>query len=97
MSAKLGPYVQMVKLAREMALRYEKDRNLSLQPLISHYLDEVEVNIASDAFDHRGFMENIRDDLRPRTPAIADCRRTAFLQAATDALDARVERHALEG
>ncbi|MEB2846967.1 hypothetical protein GAO09_16390 [Rhizobiales bacterium RZME27] len=97
MSAKLGPYVQMVKLGREMALRYEKDRNLALQPLISHYLDEVEVNIASDAFDHRGFMENIRDDLRPRTPAIADCRRTAFLQAATDALDARVERHALEG
>lgn len=97
MSAKLGPYVQMVKLAREMALRYEKDRNLALQPLLSHYLDEVEVNIASDAFDHRGFMENIRDDLRPEAQAANDCRRTAFLQAAADALDARVERHALEG
>lgn len=97
MSAKLGPYVQMVKLAREMALRYDKDKNLALEPLLAHYLDEVDVNIASDAFDHRGFMETIRDDLRPGDATAADCRRTAFLQAAADGLDARVERHALEG
>jgi hypothetical protein len=97
MSAKLGPYVQMVKLAREMALRYEKDRNLTLGPLLSHYLDEVDINIASDTFDHRGFMECIRDDLRPELHTAPDCRRTAFLKAAADGLDVRVERHVAEG
>ena len=97
MNSKLGPHVQMVKLAREMALRYDKDRNLALDPLLSHYLDEVDINIASDTFDHRGFMESIRDDIRPAAPAAADCRRTAFLQAAADGLDTRVERHGLAG
>lgn len=97
MSAKLGPHVQMVKLAREMALRYEKDRNLALGPFLSHYLDEVDVNIASDTFDHLGFMESIRAELQPKNLADADDRRTAFLRAAAEALDARAERHELEG
>ncbi|MGF9562322.1 hypothetical protein [Neorhizobium sp. JUb45] len=97
MSAKLGPHVQMVKLAREMALRYQKDKNLSLEPFLSHYLDEVDVNIASDTFDHLGFMESIRDEIQPGPQVAADDRRTAFLRAAAEALDARAERHELEG
>lgn len=97
MSAKLGPYVQMVKLAREMALRYDKDKNLALTPLLSHYLDEVEINIASDAFDHRGFMTSIRNDIHPEASNSADDRRSEFLRAAAKALDERVEKHELEG
>jgi len=94
MSAKLGPHVQMVKLAREMALRYEKDKNLALVPLLSHYLDEVDVNIASDTFDHLGFMAFIRDELHPST---ADGRQADFLRAAAEALDERAEKHVMQG
>lgn len=96
MSAKLGPHVQMVKLAREMALRYEKDKNLELGPLLSHYLDEVEVNIASDTFDHLGFMASIRDKLQPGA-LVADGRRREFLRAAAKALDERAEGHVPQG
>jgi len=96
MSAKLGPYVQMVKLAREMALRYEKDTNLALRPLLAHYLDEVDVNIASDTFDHLGFVANIRDQIQPGNSAADDDRRTAFLRAAAEALDALAQRHEVE-
>lgn len=97
MSAKFGPHVQMVKLAREMALRYEKDKNLALEPLLAHYLDEVEINIASDTFDHLGFMTKIRDDLQPGTHGSADGRQSAFLQAAAEALDERAARHEPRG
>ena len=96
MSAKLGPHVQMAKLGREMALRYEKDKNLELEPLLVHYLDEDEVNIASDTFDHLGFMASIRDELQPGA-LVVDGRRREFLRAAAEALDERAQRNDLRG
>ena len=61
MSAEYGPYVQMCTLAQQMAVQYQKDSNLALAPFLKHFMDEVEVNVAADRFDHLGFMEKIRD------------------------------------
>lgn len=90
MSATFGPYVQMGKIAQQMAAQYQKDANLKLGPLVAHFMDEVDVNVASDAFDHCGFMEKIRDPLKIASDAATDGRRKAFLQAVVAALDDRI-------
>jgi hypothetical protein len=92
MSAEFGPYVQMGKLAQLMAQQYQKDTNLALAPLLSHYMDEVEVNVAADRFNHAGFMNNIRGTLKVTADATTDERRKAFLQAVVDALQERMQR-----
>lgn len=76
-----GPYVQMGTLAEQMATRYRMDPNLALEPHLLHYMEEVEVNIAADSFDHVGFMDKIRsrtgndtgEDRRPSMQRIPAC------------------------
>lgn len=86
MSVALGPYVQMVKLAQQMALMYHADRNLDLGSLVSHYVEEVEVNVRSDAFDHLGFIERIRDELSSEAGLAGNSRRGEYLEAVVTAL-----------
>ncbi|KQR70836.1 hypothetical protein ASG25_03205 [Rhizobium sp. Leaf384] len=88
MSTALGPYVQMVKLAQHMASAYQADGNLDLEPLVSHYVEEVEVNVRSDAFDHQGFIDRIRDALSVESLQAGDCRRGTYLRAVVRELDA---------
>lgn len=90
MTMELGPHVQMVTLAERLAAFYQKDANLALQPLLSHYMDEVEVNIASDTFNHQGFINRIREALEVTATATVE-RRSDFLQAIVLALKAREE------
>jgi hypothetical protein len=92
MSADFGPYVQMRKLAQQMAIQYQKDTNLDLAPLLAHYMDEVEINVASDRYDHSGFMEKIRGPLNTDAEMTLDPRRKEFLHAVADALQERI-RH----
>lgn len=92
MTAEFGPYVQMRALAEHMAARYQMDPNLALEPHLSHYMDEVEVNIAADTFDHLGFMNKIRGSLKLTAEVTSDPRRKEFLQAVVDALQERVQR-----
>lgn len=70
-----GPYVQMGTLAEQMATRYQMDANLELESHLSHYMDEVEVNIAADRFDHVGFMNKIRGRLTMTLATAAEPRR----------------------
>ncbi len=93
MSAEFGPYVQMRKLAQQMAIQYQKDTNLSLTPLLAHFMDEVEVNVASDEYDHSGFMEKIREPLKVDAEMTLDDRRREFLSAVAEALHTRIESH----
>lgn len=93
MSAEFGPYVQMRTLAQQMAIQYQKDANLALPPLIAHFMDEVEVNVASDRYDHAGFMEKIREPLTLDAEVTLDGRRKEFLQAIADALQKRIDAH----
>lgn len=86
MTASLGPYVQMIKLAQTMASVCQADRNLDLTLLVSHYLEEVEVNIRSDAFDHLGFVGRIRDALVGEAAISGDGRRGDYLRAVVEAL-----------
>lgn len=92
MSVGCGPYVQMGKLAQQMASRYEADKKLALQPLLAHYMDEVEVNVASDKFDHSGFMDNIRGPLQITADGTTEPRRKEFLMAVVDALNLRMQQ-----
>jgi hypothetical protein len=92
MTAEFGPYVQMRKLAQQMAIQYQKDTNLVLAPLAAHFMDEVEVNVASDRFDHAGFMEKIRGPLTLDAEVTLDPRRKEFLKAIADALQVRIQR-----
>lgn len=92
MSPELGPYVQMGKLAEQMATRYQRDTKLDLDPLVAHFMEEVEVNVASDKFDHSGFMKHIRGPLKIAAHATSDPRRKEFLQSVVDALSGRLER-----
>lgn len=92
MSAEFGPYVQMRKLAQQMAIQYQKDKNLSLEPLLAHFMEEVEVNLASDRYDHAGFMERIRGPLDTDAEMTLDIRRKEFLHAVADALQERIRR-----
>lgn len=91
MSVEFGPYVQMRKLAQQMAIQYQKDKNLVLEPLLAHFMDEVEVNVASDKYDHAGFMEKIREPLTHDAIVTLDDRRKEFLQAVAEALRERIE------
>ncbi|SFB33209.1 hypothetical protein SAMN03159496_02994 [Rhizobium sp. NFR07] len=94
MSATFGPYVQMRKLAQQMAIQYQKDTNLALAPLLAHFMDEVEVNVASDQYDHSGFMERIRGPLNLDAEMTLDHRRKEFLHAVADALQERIQQEA---
>ncbi|KXG85401.1 hypothetical protein [Agrobacterium bohemicum] len=93
MSEKYGPYVQMGTLAEQMAAHYQTDANLELGPHLSHYMEEVEVNIAAHSFDHVGFMSKIHDRLEKTLLATSAPRRNAFLQAVVAALRDRIDRH----
>ncbi len=92
MSAEFGPYIQMCTLAQQMAAQYQKDANLALAPFLKHFMDEVEVNVAADAFNHLGFMEKIRDPVELGAENTSDPRRKEFLQALAAALDERIHR-----
>ena len=87
MSTSLGPCVQMIKLAQTMALVCQADGNLDLGLLVAHYIDEVEVNVRSDAFDHLGFVESIRAALVTEASLAGDGRRGDYLRAAAEALN----------
>jgi hypothetical protein len=88
MTTELGPHVQMATLAERMATCYQKDANLALKPLLAHYMDEVEINIASDRFNHLGFINRIRTSLA-LAAASAAARRSEFLHAVIVALEKR--------
>lgn len=92
MTTEFGPYVQMRKLAQQMAIQYQKDADLALTPLLAHFMDEVEVNVASDRFDHSGFMEKIRAPLTLDAEVTLDPRRKEFLNAIASALEERIQR-----
>ena len=92
MSTEYGPYRQMGTLAERMAHRYQVDKALELEPHLAHYMDEVEVNIASDAFNHVGFMEKISGQLQATFTATADPREREFLDAVIAALQTRIAR-----
>jgi hypothetical protein len=92
MSRELGPYVQMGRLAEQMAARYQMDPHLDLEPLVAHFMEEVDVNVASDKFDHSGFMKNIRGPLESAASAASHPRRKEFLRSVVDALTDRLER-----
>lgn len=92
MSTEFGPYIQMRKLAQQMAIQYQKDCDIALEPLLAHFMEEVEVNVASDKFDHAGFMERIREPLTHDAEVTLDDRRKAFLKAVSSALGERIER-----
>ena len=82
----------MRKLAQHMAIQYQKDTGLALGPLVAHFTNEVEVNVASDRFDHSGFMERIREPLTYDAEVTLDSRRKEFLQAVVDALQELIQR-----
>lgn len=92
MSAEFGPYIQMRKLAQQMAIQYQKDGDIALAPLLTHFMDEVEVNVASDRYDHAGFMEKIRAPLQLDAEVTLDGRRKEFLRAVAEALQERIAR-----
>lgn len=92
MSAEYGPYVQMCTLAQQMAVQYQKDTNLALAPFLKHFMNEVEVNVAADTFDHLGFMEKIRDPVELGAEKASDARRKQFLEALASALNERIHR-----
>ncbi|MND45581.1 hypothetical protein D3C80_364440 [compost metagenome] len=93
MSAEFGPYVQMCTLAQQMAVQYQKDTNLALAPFLKHFMDEVEVNVAADSFNHLGFMQKIREPVELGAEKASDARRKEFLQALAAALHERIQRH----
>ncbi len=96
MSERLGPFMQMGILAERMASVYQMDRNLELGPHLSHYMDEVDVNIAADRFDHIGFMTRIRDRVEAGLTRAGEPRQRDFLQAVSEALVRRIEHHAAD-
>lgn len=55
-------------------------------------MEEVEVNVASDKFDHAGFMEKIREPLAHDAEVTLDDRRKEFLKAVAFALRERIQR-----
>ncbi len=89
MGAEFGPYVQMRTLAVQMAACYQMDASLVLEPFLAHFMDEVEVNIAADTFDHAGFIQKIRLPLEALAASAVEPRRQEFLRALVDALHAR--------
>ncbi|SCX20501.1 hypothetical protein DSM25558_2754 [Agrobacterium sp. DSM 25558] len=93
MSENYGPYVQMGTLAERMAAHYQTDANLELGPHLSHYMEEVEVNIAAHSFDHVGFMNKIHDRLEKSVMAASSLRHNEFLHAVIAALQDRINQH----
>ncbi|KQR32057.1 hypothetical protein ASF91_10705 [Rhizobium sp. Leaf155] len=89
-----GPYAQMATLGEQMANRYQMDENLELEPHLAHYMEEVEVNIAADSFNHVGFMNKILVRLKSAPAADDEPRRQEFLQAVTVALQERIDHAA---
>lgn len=96
MTNRFGPHVQMGILAERMAAMYEMDKNLELGSHLSHYMNEVEVNIAADSFDHIGFMTKIRERVESDVHQAVESRRHDFLQAVSSALLERIERHTVD-
>ena len=94
MSETYGPYVQMGTLAERMAAHFQTDVNLELNAHLSHYMDEVEVNIAAHSFDHLGFMQKINDQLETTLAVTTAPRRKEFLSAVIAALHDRIDRYA---
>jgi hypothetical protein len=92
MSAVYGPYVEMGKIAQQMAAHFQKDPNLAMEPLLAHFMDEVKVNIAADTFDHAGFMKRLQVPLQNAADATDNSRRKEFLQALVDALRERMDQ-----
>lgn len=92
MNNRFGPHVQMGILAERMAAMYEMDKNLELGSHLSHYMDEVEVNIAADSFDHTGFMTKIRERVESDVHKATGDRSRDFLRAVSSALLERMER-----
>lgn len=91
-----GPYVQMSTLGEQMAACYQTDTNLLLEPHLAHYMDEVEINIAADSFNHVGFLNNITSRLQVTLTATTNPRRREFLQAVVASLQQRIHRHSLD-
>ncbi|WP_296101507.1 hypothetical protein [uncultured Agrobacterium sp.] len=87
-----GPHAQMATLGEQMSNRYQMDENLELEPYLSHYMDEVEVNIAADSFNHVGFMNKIIVRLKMVLAATKEPRRQEFLHAMVVALQKRVDQ-----
>lgn len=92
MSIEYGPYKQMGTLAERMAHRYQVDSNLELEPHLTHYMDEVAVNISADSFNHVGFMQKISGHLRTTLATDVDPRAREFLDAVVIALQRRIDR-----
>ncbi|MGV2066303.1 MULTISPECIES: hypothetical protein [Agrobacterium] len=90
-----GPYVQMSTLGEQMAACYQTNTNLVLEPHLAHYMDEVEINIAADSFNHVGFLNNITSRLQVTLTATTNPRRREFLQAVVVSLQERIHRHSL--
>lgn len=93
MSETYGPHAQMGTLAERMAAHYQRDSNLELGPHLSHYMEEVEVNIAAHSFDHVGFMNKIHDRLEKTLVETSHTRRNEFLHAVVGALRGRIDRY----
>ncbi|SFB59538.1 hypothetical protein SAMN03159496_05548 [Rhizobium sp. NFR07] len=85
-----GPYLEVAKLGEQIAQKYQMDAGLALGPLVLHYLDEVDTNLASDKFDHAEFLERITVFLEAASFEAADDRRTEFLEAVIDGLASRI-------
>lgn len=92
MNDEYGPHRQMGTLGEQMAKSYQTDANLELEPHLSHYMEEVEVNIAADRFNHVGFMEKILGRLQTTLAGNVSPRAKEFLEAAVSALQKRIER-----
>jgi hypothetical protein len=91
MNSEYGPYIQIGRLAEQMANQYHKDEGLELNPLVAHFMDEVEVNVAADSFDHTGFLIKVRAPLRTAASASQKPRRKEFLTAVVEALTTRAQ------
>lgn len=91
-----GPYVQMSTLGEQMAACYQTDGNLALEPHLAHYMDEVEINIAADSFNHLGFLNRICSRLKVALAAATNPRRREFLQAVVASLQERIDRHSFD-
>ncbi len=85
-----GPYIQVSKLAKQLAVKYEADTGLKLQPLVAHFMEEVEVNAASATFDITDYLERIKLDLESASFVAVDDRQIEFLEAVIGALEGRL-------
>lgn len=92
MSGEYGPYVQMGKLAQQLAILFQKDMNLAMGPLLAHFMEEVEVNVAADAFDHEGFLRRIQSPLKIAADVADNPRRKEFLLALVESLASRMNK-----